>query len=162
MQASQSPCTLPSQWPSTAFLTYLHMELWELCFNSLFHLHSVYIMWAYFFKKEKKRPRPVTCMTMMPNHEKIHWFFSPLILCWLLIEKHSLHDTANIMIIKLHYFIAFCCDYQIWVTKLATVYTFQVNREVKRHSPWSHYTANKHHNYSVGIAEIIFFLNRFS
>lgn len=98
MQASQSPCTLPSQWPSAAFLTYLHMELWELCFNSLFHLLSVYIMRAYFFKKEKKtekRPEPVTCMTMTPNHEKISRFFSPfflldgfyLMVCWLLIEQ---------------------------------------------------------------------------
>lgn len=33
-----------------AFHTYLHMELLELQFNSLFHLHTVYIMWP-FLKK---------------------------------------------------------------------------------------------------------------
>lgn len=33
-----------------AFHTYLHMELLELQFNTLFHLNTVYIMWPLFKK----------------------------------------------------------------------------------------------------------------
>lgn len=125
MQASQSPCTLPSQWPSAAFLTYLHMELWELCFNSLFHLRSVYIMWAYFFKKGKKKNKKIkkTQTSHLYDNDAQSWEntpnFFPFFLDALLIvfqltffTGHRKHCDK-----KLYRFTVVWRDNQTWVTK---------------------------------------------